>query len=600
MRTLYQDQRMHWLDGGTYVAFRQYANFTDTASVTFALTDDANNNEMEIAATVVAGGVDHGGLAGLADDDHTQYILVAGTRAFTGNQSMGGNSLTNVASITHTTQTDVDIGGTLVGRWNATGLRIQPAGVSAGAAVALHVKGTTGIRLERSDNGQPGCVIDFWNTANSLFTAGVHGAKSDWEIREGASSRIYVAVTSGNVGIGTTGPGRLFTVAGDVRLRTPADSATVLDFDSQATGVVATFNKSGVAEIVLSSIGDSYFKCSAGNVLIGTTTDLGGRLQVVNTANVQIETRDVDTDVTNKASRWVCSHYTNAEQPFGIYLQSTSANNFLHLGGGVATLNAITQGSLWAAATGTTVTGTEILRWTTAGVRIEPGGVTAGAGYPLHIVNAGTEQVRAGADASNYFGLTCDASGNVYYDATGAVKGRHIWRDNGVEKMRLTDGNVGIGTTSPAYPAHVYRSNTAVTGSTVPALLIEQASTGDCFLAWKVAAQSWYAGIDNSDSDKWKLGRTEGFGSSVDVTCDTSGNVSMSTAAAVGTTSAPDSLAVLDCVSTTKAFLPPRMTETERDNIGGGAPVTGSLIYNTTSDKLNVYTAGVWEEVTSA
>jgi hypothetical protein len=41
--------------------------------------------------------LDHGALAGLGDDDHVQYILVDGTRAFTGAQSMGGFNLTNVA-----------------------------------------------------------------------------------------------------------------------------------------------------------------------------------------------------------------------------------------------------------------------------------------------------------------------------------------------------------------------------------------------------------------------------------------------------------------------------------------------------------------------
>lgn len=40
--------------------------------------------------------IDHGSLGGLLDDDHTQYILVDGTRAFTGDQSMGGNQLTSV------------------------------------------------------------------------------------------------------------------------------------------------------------------------------------------------------------------------------------------------------------------------------------------------------------------------------------------------------------------------------------------------------------------------------------------------------------------------------------------------------------------------
>jgi len=48
----------------------------DTASVTWA-----SSGAGKIAATAVAGGVDHGGLAGLGDDDHTQYLLLAGRAA---------------------------------------------------------------------------------------------------------------------------------------------------------------------------------------------------------------------------------------------------------------------------------------------------------------------------------------------------------------------------------------------------------------------------------------------------------------------------------------------------------------------------------------
>jgi len=46
------------------------------------------------------GSIDHGSLSGLADDDHTQYILVDGTRAFTGNQDMGSNKITGLADPT--------------------------------------------------------------------------------------------------------------------------------------------------------------------------------------------------------------------------------------------------------------------------------------------------------------------------------------------------------------------------------------------------------------------------------------------------------------------------------------------------------------------
>ena len=58
------------------------------------ITATATNKKVTFAN--FEGTLDHGNLAGLADDDHTQYILVGGTRAFTGEQSMGTNKLTNV------------------------------------------------------------------------------------------------------------------------------------------------------------------------------------------------------------------------------------------------------------------------------------------------------------------------------------------------------------------------------------------------------------------------------------------------------------------------------------------------------------------------
>jgi hypothetical protein len=50
-----------------------------------------------------AGGVNassvHGNLLGLANDDHTQYLLVTGARAMAGNLDMGGNEITNVGNV---------------------------------------------------------------------------------------------------------------------------------------------------------------------------------------------------------------------------------------------------------------------------------------------------------------------------------------------------------------------------------------------------------------------------------------------------------------------------------------------------------------------
>lgn len=68
------------------------------------------------------------------------------------------------------------------------------------------------------------------------------------------------------------------------------------------------------------------------------------------------------------------------------------------------------------------------------------------------------------------------------------------------------------------------------------------------------------------------------------------------TSVAVGTSSDPVASAQVEIVSTTKGFLPPRMTTTQRNAIS--SPAEGLMIYNTTTAKLNVYTTA-WEAITS-
>ena len=54
---------------------------------------------------------------------------------------------------------------------------------------------------------------------------------------------------------------------------------------------------------------------------------------------------------------------------------------------------------------------------------------------------------------------------------------------------------------------------------------------------------------------------------------------------------------ILTMNSTTKGFLPPRMTTTQRTAIS--SPATGLVVYDTTLNKLSVYTGLAWETVTS-
>jgi microcystin-dependent protein len=69
---------------------------------------------------------------------------------------------------------------------------------------------------------------------------------------------------------------------------------------------------------------------------------------------------------------------------------------------------------------------------------------------------------------------------------------------------------------------------------------------------------------------------------------DSDGNVG------VGTNS-PDTSALLDVSSTTKGFLPPRMTTAQRDAIS--TPATGLMVYNTDDDVMNYYNGSAWAEI---
>jgi len=66
----------------------------------------------------------------------------------------------------------------------------------------------------------------------------------------------------------------------------------------------------------------------------------------------------------------------------------------------------------------------------------------------------------------------------------------------------------------------------------------------------------------------------------------------------VGVGGAAAASAALTVTSTTQGLLFPRMTETQRDAIS--APAAGLVIYNTTTNKLNLRVAAAWEVITSA
>lgn len=65
----------------------------------------------------------------------------------------------------------------------------------------------------------------------------------------------------------------------------------------------------------------------------------------------------------------------------------------------------------------------------------------------------------------------------------------------------------------------------------------------------------------------------------------------------IGAQAVPTTSSILDVRSTTKGFLPPRMTTTQKNAIS--TPATGLVVFDTTLVKLAVYNGAAWETVTS-
>lgn len=144
------------------------------------------------------------------------------------------------------------------------------------------------------------------------------------------------------------------------------------------------------------------------------------------------------------------------------------------------------------------------------------------------------------------------------------------------ERMRLTSaGNVGIGLT-PATRFEVGQTS----GSRARFDVSSATQVVMTFL--NVAASAFVTNFANALDHRWQVSGSDAF------RIETDGRL------AVGTASA-NAAAKLDVQSTTQGFLPPRMTTAQRDLIS--SPPDGLILYNSTTNKLQVRAAGAWVDL---
>ena len=158
-------------------------------------------------------------------------------------------------------------------------------------------------------------------------------------------------------------------------------------------------------------------------------------------------------------------------------------------------------------------------------------------------------------------------------------------------------GNVGIGTTYPYFKldvnGNIRYSGTIVGGSgnqnaawsyndMVPTSTYRSIMFGTENALNNSAEISYTYSSTNSTANRVGIGF---YGNAEKMVVQAEGNVGIGT-------STPTTTALLDLSSTTKGFLPPRMTTTDRSNIN--SPALGLMLYDTTEDKLYIYKSSGW------
>lgn len=160
-------------------------------------------------------------------------------------------------------------------------------------------------------------------------------------------------------------------------------------------------------------------------------------------------------------------------------------------------------------------------------------------------------------------------TGNLEADDT-----NFVWDD--------TNNRLGIGTVAPAQRLHLFD-----TAGTVNATIQSTAGAAQLALNGSALGQIMNLGnnalyIDNATSNDI-IFRPGSYAEAI--------RLKASGAVGVGTSS-PNASALLDITSTTKGFLPPRMTTAQRDAIA--SPAEGLVVYNTTTKSIDLRVASSW------
>ena len=186
------------------------------------------------------------------------------------------------------------------------------------------------------------------------------------------------------------------------------------------------------------------------------------------------------------------------------------------------------------------------LSTTATGVNIEGNTTQTGTNGILNLVatqnvsNAGSKIAFFGANRSTTNEEFAAIKGGLINNSGGSGKQRgyldfvigdnshtHRMNDNGSVNFAgntTSTTGFGAGTTSPSCNFHSFSDNTHIGHQ----IRIEQDGDGDAVLGWQLTGvRAWSAGIDNSDSNRWKLSSGSSVDSNTQITIEQDGFVGL-------------------------------------------------------------------------
>ena len=522
-----------------------------------------NTNKFNVTAasgnTSVAGTLGVTGATTLSSTLGVTGDVAVNTNKFNVTASSGNTAVAGTLGVTGATTLSSTLTGT-------TGVGIGTASVAASALLDI-VSTTKGMLPPRMTTTQrdaissPATGLTIYNTTtnqmnlyNGTSWGAVGGAASgsDGYVQFTASSALSSDSnfiwdsTNHRLGIGSASPAKALDVVGTFA----ATGAATLGSTLGVTGDVAVnTNKFNVT-------------ASSGNTIVAGTLGVTGAVTGTSTVTGSALIPSGSTAATN-------GMYLPASNTVGISANSIDVARFNTVASGVNYLN------LTPAATG----GGPIIAATGSDTNVD-----------LNLNTKGTGTVKVTSQAAGAVAVTIKAAASQTGDLL------DFQNSSGTALTVVNaSGNVGIGTATVASQKMLHVNNSAAASNTT--ILIDNSGVSGGYNAilelknaardWNVKASAAADGVDSSGA----FAIQDATANAYRFTIDHNGNVGIGTYG-------PATTGLLDLTSTTKGFLPPRMTATQRDAIS--SPATGLTLYNSTTNAMNIYNGTSWGAVGGA